>query len=621
MRNSSLRTRLLLSHLLLVGLMLVALVGAVAGFFQLGRSVDRILKDNYKSVVAAQDMKETLERIDSAATFFLAGQVAKARRQYEANRPLFEGAYRVESSNVTEAGEQAISNDLGRQYASYRRGIGRLLYSDPPLPPADARTFYFGTLEPQFLALKRRLQDVLELNQAAILRADARAKEEARRDALLGVAATAAAGVLAVLLALWLTGAIMTPLVSLTRQAEQIGEGHLNQRIEVRRGDEIGHLARTFNGMAESLQQARRREEERLRRAERMSDVALESLYDPVVVTDAAGRIVHLNRAAEGLFGPEVRAKGRPVREVVREGRLAGAIERAVRQEEVSAEEGEGALISFRDGGGAMPRRVYRLRANPMRGDGDAHLGAVAVLEDVTYQQEVSRLKTEFIGVASHELRTPVTSLLLGVQLLQEGAVGKLTAEQQEVMDALRDDLERLERMMRDLLDMTRLEAGATPPRFEVVRPADLVDSARQAVAAPAAAKGIYLVTEVSDGLPAVRADRAQIGRVLANLLNNAVRHTPSGGTVRLRAAREEDDTAVRFTVADTGAGIPPEYQGRVFERFVQVPGATRGGAGLGLSLAQAIVRAHGGEIRLVSAVGAGSVFRFALPAAGNGEG
>jgi NtrC-family two-component system sensor histidine kinase KinB len=619
---NSLRARLLLSHLLLVGLMLVALVGAVAGFFQLGRSVDRILKDNYKSVVAAQDMKETLERIDSAATFLLAGQATKARRQYEANRPRFEAARRTESSNVTEAGEQTLSDDIGRRYVAYRQGIEQMLYASPSLPTADARALYFGTLEPAFLALKRRAQDILDLNQAAIVRADARAKAEARRDALLGVAATAAAGILAILLALRLTGTIMTPLISLTRQAEQIGEGHLNQRIEVRRNDEIGQLAQTFNGMAESLRQARRREEERLRRAERMSDVALESLYDPVIVTDASGRVVHLNRAAEGLFGPEARSQGRPAREVVREGRLAGAIERAVRQEQVSAEEGEGALISFRDGGGAVePARVYRLRANPMRGDDGTHLGAVAVLEDVTYQQEISRLKTEFIGVASHELRTPVTSLLLGVQLLQEGAVGKLTGEQQGIVDALRGDLDRLGRMMHDLLDLTRLEAGATPPRFEVVPPGELVEVARQAVATTATSKGVRLVSETADDLPAVRADRGQIGRVLINLLSNAIRHTPAGGTVRLAAAGEDDGVSVRLTVADTGAGIPPEYQGHIFERFVQVPGATRGGAGLGLSLAQSIVRAHGGEIRVVSAVGAGSVFWFALPAAGGGEG
>ena len=164
-----------------------------------------------------------------------------------------------------------------------------------------------------------------------------------------------------------------------------------------------------------------------------------------------------------------------------------------------------------------------------MHDDEGRLLGAVTVLEDVTHLRELDRLKTEFIGVASHELRTPVTSLLLSVQLLQEGAVGELTPDQKEVIAAQREDLERLERMMRDLLDITRLEAGVTPPRFEIVSAAELVTAAIESVDAQAQAKRIALVHEVASGLPSVRADRSQINRVLINLLNNAIRHTRAG--------------------------------------------------------------------------------------------
>ncbi len=259
--------------------------------------------------------------------------------------------------------------------------------------------------------------------------------------------------------------------------------------------------------------------------------------------------------------------------------------------------------------------RTYRLRASPMRDEDGSVLGAVTVLEDITHLRELDRLKTEFIGVASHELRTPVTSLLLSVQLLQEGAVGELTPDQKEVIEAQREDLERLERMMRDLLDITRLEAGVTPPRFALVAPNELADSAVQAVEAPAHAKGVWLVRDWADNLPAVRADRNQISRVLVNLLNNAVRHTPSGGNVTVSVRQEGDK--VRFQVADTGTGIPAEYLPHIFERFVQVPGATRGGAGLGLSIAQTILKAHGSEIKAASLPGKGATFTFALPVGG----
>src|SRR5262249_31175135 len=160
----------------------------------------------------------------------------------------------------------------------------------------------------------------------------------------------------------------------------------------------------------------------------------------------------------------------------------------------------------------------------PMSQSGDAgeDFGAVAVLEDVTGQQEIDRLKTEFIGVASHELRTPVTSLVLGVQLLSDGVTGKLSSEQQEVVNALRQDLSRLERMMRDVLDLTRLEAGATPPRFEIVRPADIAEQAIAAMDVQAKTKGVKLVRDIPPSLPPIRVDQGQIGRVLLNLLANA---------------------------------------------------------------------------------------------------
>ncbi|HZT40614.1 MAG TPA: ATP-binding protein [Chthonomonadaceae bacterium] len=604
----SLKVQLLFSHLLLVGLMVALMAGAVVNFFRLGGSIDRILKNNYKSVVAAQNMKETLERQDSAATFFLAGERQEARQQYQANWPQFEQWYQVEAHNITEPGEQQMADDIRDQFAAYRKAIEQLLYAAPPMSAKQAHDYYFGTLEPAFLKLKQRAQDVLELNEHAINLANARAKTEAERATEIGAAVTVIACVLALFFAFRMIRIALTPLRTLARQSEEIGAGHWNQRIELHRTDEIGVLADAFNAMAEKLREAWQQEEQRLHRAERMSDAALESLYDPVIVTDGKGAVVHWNRAAEGLFGPEAQAIGRPIAQAVRDPRIVEAIQRAIHQERIFAAEDEAGFITRQIG---EAQRTYRLRATPMH-DERVLLGAVAVLEDITHLRELDRLKSEFISVASHELRTPVTSLLLSVQLLQEGAVGTLTPEQQEVLSAQREDLERLERMMRDLLDMTRLEAGVTPPRFEIVSPQELVSAAIEPVMAQAEAKGICLAGDATPDLPAVRADRAQVHRVLVNLINNAVRHTPEGGRIVVSARWEED--VVAFRVQDTGAGIPNEYLSRIFERFVQVPGATRGGAGLGLSIARTIVTAHGGTISAESEPGKGSAFTFTLP-------
>ncbi len=588
--------------------MLVVMMGAVVNFSKLGGSINRILKDNYASVVAAQEMKETLERQDSAATFLLGGEVGLARRQFEANVPLFKNAYSAEAHNITEPGEQALADSIGTSYRSYHAALQKLLYADPPYSKMQAHDYYFTSLKPAFDGMKERAQAVLDLNQDAIVRASRRAELQARRATLSAIGVTVGTFCLALFFSLRMIRASLAPLRSLARQAEEIGAGHWYHRIDLDRSDEIGVLADSFNSMAAQLGEAWQEEERRLHRAERMSDAALASLYDPVIVTDGRGSVLHWNRAASGLFGPEEQAVGRPIAEAVSDRRITEAIEKAIHQEHVSAAEGEAGFVSLSSGGAT---RTYRLRATPMR-DNSNLLGAVAVLEDITHLRDLDRLKTEFIGVASHELRTPVTSLQLSVQLMGEEAIGPLNAGQKEIVAAQREDLERLDRMMRDLLDLTRLEAGVTPPRFELTPPKSLIEAAVDAVRVQAESTGVLLTINASDALPPVRVDTGQITRVLINLLNNAIRHTPVAGAVTIGAAVDADSVTIHVT--DTGSGIPAEYQQRIFERFVQVPGATRGGSGLGLSIARQIIKAHDGEICVESEIGKGSRFMITLP-------
>jgi NtrC-family two-component system sensor histidine kinase KinB len=601
----SLRTQLLASHLALVALMALVMVGAVANFFRLGASIDHILRDNYQSVIAAQTMKESLERQDSAATFYLAGQREKARAQWKKNVTVFEKALAAEQANITEEGEKPVAEKLANNFSRYRLESAELLQMQDE---GAAKRLYFSRLEPRFLEIKKLAQQVLDINQAAILRADARAKREAQNGAFIGGIMTLAALALAIWFARAAINSAFTPLLALVQEAEQIGAGHLNRTIQLRRDDEIGLLAVAFNSMTEKLRVARKKEEQRLHRAEQMSDAALENLFDPVLVTDATGTIVHVNRAAQGVFGPVSQLRGQLVSRVIHETKIASAIEDAIRAEAISAKEDEAGMVTI----GEENARTYRLRATPMRDD-DTLLGAALVLEDVTHLRALDRLKTEFISVASHELRTPVTSLVLSAQLLSEGAVGELTPDQQEVIDAQREDLARLDALLRDLLDMTKLEAGATPPRFELVAPRELVETAARGVKAEAAAKGVRLSTFSRDDDPLVRADKIQVGRVLTNLLNNAIRHTPAGHEVRLEA--EPRGEKVEFRVSDTGSGIPASYLERIFERFAQVPGETHGGAGLGLPISQSIVHSHGGQITVQSEPGQGSTFRFELAA------
>ena len=255
--------------------------------------------------------------------------------------------------------------------------------------------------------------------------------------------------------------------------------------------------------------------------------------------------------------------------------------------------------------------RAFRLRTTPMRDNGKHLLGAVTILEDITHLREIDQIKSEFIATASHELRTPLTSVQMGVHLLLEGALGELTDSQNEVLQACRQDCERLDKLMRDLLDLSKIEAGESQPQLATVSARDLLTTAVKELRPQVEAKGLELAIDVPVELPSVSVDRLQIERVIHNLVINALRHTKQG---EIRISAEERDSHVAVSIQDTGSGIPTEYLPHIFDKFVQVPGSPTGGAGLGLTISKSIVEAHGGQISVQSQLGSGTTFTFTLP-------
>jgi signal transduction histidine kinase len=192
-----------------------------------------------------------------------------------------------------------------------------------------------------------------------------------------------------------------------------------------------------------------------------------------------------------------------------------------------------------------------------------------------------------------------------------------LNDKQAEVLQACRQDCERLDKLMQDLLDLSRIEAGEDKPQLVSLRASDLIKGAAERLRTQVEAKGLALRVETPVDLPAVLADRAQIERVVSNLVINAIRHTKRG---EIGISAERRGEYIAASVSDTGSGVPKEYLSHIFDRFVQVPGETTGGAGLGLAISRSIVEAHGGQISVQSEMGQGTTFTFTLPVAGNGS-
>lgn len=253
-------------------------------------------------------------------------------------------------------------------------------------------------------------------------------------------------------------------------------------------------------------------------------------------------------------------------------------------------------------------------RATPVYGEEGGISGATVVLQDVTRLRRFDELKNDLVATVAHEFRTPLTSLRMAIHLCIEEAAGPINDKQADLLHAAREDCERLQTIVDELLDLARIQSGRVELELRPVGCEGLLEAALEQQRAAAEEAGLHLRLEVPLDLPEVQADRERVLLVLSNLLQNAVRHTPRGGEITARAQAE--GARVRFEVSDTGEGIAPEHQGRIFDRFFRVPGARSGGAGLGLALSREIVGAHGGEIGVRSQPGSGATFWFTLPAA-----
>ena len=603
----NLRNKLLLSFLIFIAALVALGVWSAWRLRELGEVSQRIISANYDSVVAAQDMKESLERMDSSALFLLLGNHDRAMAQFNQHRARFDGAFEKAAGNITEPGESEIIESIRRDRAEYYRRFETFIADGDRRRPGD----YFQQLEPLFNKIRAECDQLLQLNQRAMAAKSEMAAGSARRGFLFTLLLAGALGGAGLALAILLANGILRPMRDLTATAAKIAGGDLAAKARITSRDEIGILAAEFNRMAERIQQLRRSDLGRLLVAQQTTEAAIDSLFEPVLVTDGEGKITRLNRAAESLFGARAELIGKPIAEVTHDQRIAMAVSEALRAERPVAAESVAAAIPISIDG---TEQSFRLRTTPMRNQEGHLLGAVVLLENITHLREIDRLKSEFVNTAAHHLQTPLVNLQMGLHCLITDAAGEMTDKQKDILYACREDSERLERLMRDLTDLSRIESGEATPRLAPVKIEEVIQSAVDAFRLAAEARDQSLRADIAGGLPQLRADAEQIRRVLDNLLSNAIRNTPRGGAILITAAQRKGYLSI--SVADTGHGIPPEYLPRLFNRFLSVPGGQSGGTGLGLAISKRLIEAHGGQISAQSQVGRGTTITFTLPVA-----
>ncbi len=400
---------------------------------------------------------------------------------------------------------------------------------------------------------------------------------------------------------------VLSPVHKLARDAQRIAQGNLEHRVEWEGRDDFGIIASELSRIAIRLRELRDTEAGRKQMEFQLSDAVLQSIFEPIIVTDSKGHVLKLNQSAAELLG---KAAGDRMALANTPGgeKILNSIRDAVSMQKAVASEGDASLLPMRIG---QQERSYRLRTTPMRDSEGRLLGAVTTLEDVTSLQDTDRFKTQFISVASRKLRSPLLQMRRGIYALNQGFAGELRPLQAEILASVSSESERLSDLMSDLIEVAELDVGKREFKLERLRPLEMLTEARNRHLDEANEKQVRIEVLAYADVASVQADRRALRSIFDNLISNALRYTPPDGEILLAA--EEIKNFVQFTVRDTGRGIEAERLGKIFDRFNPF---SEKGSGLGLALVRRLVESLGGQIAIESRLSHGSTFRFTLPVA-----
>lgn len=603
-----LSTKYLLASAILVLSTVACGVFGVYTFARLSIVVGGSVRESQATLDLTSRAASLLEREDDELLRAMLEQSPDATPALSSQRTEFDAVYRQLASSLAQADERDLGRRLLEDVATYRAATDELLRAHEP---GTALARYHQSVNP---LLRKAIADSGAIREAEfreMQRAGFRARDEASRATYVVAGVALVALLVSLAVARHLTRTVVRPVLALTHSVEAIARGEFGSRVHVLSRDELGRLGTGFNHMAEALDEFRRSNLGEVLRAKKNLEATLEALPDAVIVVSPQGRIDAMNRPARVLLGREPRDE--------RAGWEALPLAEPARRVLARALEGETSRTRDLGGAYATTAKGAAKRILPLAvavPDPEAQgCGAVLVLYDVTEFARLDELRSEVVAVASHELKTPLTAIRMNLILLGE-TVTDLPSQQREMLETALQGCEELATLTERFLDVTRIEAGQLELNLEELDASSVIDPVVQRYQSRCEDAGLSLTVAREEGALRLTADAGRLETVLSNVLSNAVKYTPKGGSIRMHVSEERrgDEAHIKFVIVDSGPGIPEDFHTRVFDKFFRVeharPSASNArkprGAGLGLYLCKQIVDAHGGSIRVANASATG---------------
>jgi two-component system, NtrC family, sensor histidine kinase KinB len=543
--------------------LLVVLSGGFSIYYivKLRDQSKNVLEANYESLQYCHSMQTALDSIKDQRVAYLDS---------------FDRVLRKQESNITEPGEKEATNEL-------RRSFNKLDHGDTAMANYEQISF--------------QLQNILLLNMKAIKDKNEKAGKAAEDAMTILFTIIAFIFIIGMSFAYNFPSVLTTPIQKLTLAIKEIGQKNYSHRIHVDSKDEFGTLADAFNEMAERLEYFESSNLNKLIFEKTRAEAVINSLKDASIGIDKNNTVLFVNQQGLQLLGLKLEETiGKSTEDISQRNDLFKFL---------LENEGKNPFKIVVDG-----KENYYVKEMIDVSQGETK-NKVIVLKNITSFKELDVAKTDFIATISHELKTPLASSDFSLKLLEDNRIDK--REQKELIQQLKNDNQRMLRILSELLNLSQVEAGKIQLDIQSVSPYQIVESSINAVMIPAKEKGLQIKKEMGNGLPNIRADADKISWVLNNFFTNAIKYAPTESVITIEVHKTNNQ--IFFAVTDRGSGIEEVYLIRIFERYFQVPGRSdKKGSGIGLAICKEFIEAMGGKIWVKSQVGEGSTFGFNIP-------
>lgn len=559
--------------LLFVAIMILALVSAYA-VFMVKKDTQNILKANYETLEYSRNMLLSLDAIVSNEPEAIA---------------IFESNLKQQLGNISEKGEGEITMQLQKSF--------ELLKQDHQNESLKSQ-------------IRSAVFEIMKLNLNAI-----KVKSEvAKRTADTANLWIAVTGTLCFLIAfnllVNLPNNIANPIKELTASIKEIANKNYKERVHFLNHNEFGDLAKSFNTMAQKLEEYSSSNLHKLSFEKKRLETLINNMNDPIIGLDHDGKVLFVNDEALKIIGMKSE-------DVI--GKLATTLAltndliRSLIANDLASDKQKALPMKiFADGKESyFEKQSVNITIQPTGEDRLIDIGDVIILRNITLFKELDFAKTNFIATVSHELKTPISSIKMSLQLLENENTGAINTDQKQLIDSIKDDSQRLLKITGELLELSQVETGNIQLNMDKSNPYDIVHYAVEAVKVQAEQKHILVEIDAESNVPNVRADSEKTSWVLINFLTNAIRYSSENSKIVVQLKRVENQ--IMFQVTDKGKGIDKQYKAKVFDKYFQIPGSHKSGTGLGLAISKEFIEAQNGTIGVASELGLGSSFYFNL--------